>query len=56
VAHSFKPSTWKAEVGGSLEFNASLIYRLSSRAARATQTNSVSKNKNKTKNKTKYKP
>jgi hypothetical protein len=36
------------------EFEASLVYRVSSRTARATQRNPVSKNKNKTKqNKTK---
>jgi hypothetical protein len=31
------------------EFKVSLVYRVSSRTARATQRNSVSKNKNKTK-------
>jgi Sec-independent protein translocase protein TatA len=31
------------------EFKASLVYRVSSRTARATQRNPVSKNKNKTK-------
>jgi hypothetical protein len=35
------------------EFEASLVYKLSSRTARATQINPVSKNKNKNKNKTK---
>jgi hypothetical protein len=35
------------------EFEASLGYRVSSRTARATQRNSVSKNKNKTKTKLK---
>jgi hypothetical protein len=34
------------------EFEASLVYRVSSRTARAIQRNSVSKNKNKNKNKT----
>jgi hypothetical protein len=43
VAHAFNPSTWEAEAGGFLEFGASLIYRVSSRAARATERNSVSK-------------
>jgi hypothetical protein len=41
------------------EFEASLVYRVSSRTARATQRNPVSKNKNKTKqkqNKNKTKP
>jgi hypothetical protein len=36
-------STQEAEAGGSLEFKASLVYRASSRAARATQRNPVSK-------------
>jgi hypothetical protein len=35
------------------EFEASLVYKVSSRTARATQRNPVSKNKNKTKTKTK---
>jgi hypothetical protein len=35
VAHTFDPSTWEAE--------ASLVYRVSSRTARATQRNPVSK-------------
>jgi hypothetical protein len=35
------------------EFEASLLYRVSSRTARAVQKNPVSKNKQKTKNKTK---
>ena len=46
VAHAFNPSTWEAE--------ASLVYTVSSRTARATQRNPVLKNKtkqNKTKNK-----
>jgi hypothetical protein len=38
VAHAFNPSTWEAEVGGL----ASLVYRESSRTARATQRNPVS--------------
>jgi hypothetical protein len=33
------------------EFKASLVYKVSSRTARATQRNPVSKNKNKNKNK-----
>ena len=45
VAHTFNPSTWEAEAGGSLEFKASLVYRVSCRAARTTQRNPVSKNK-----------
>jgi hypothetical protein len=35
------------------EFEASLVYKVSSRTARATQRNLVSKNKNKNKNKNK---
>jgi hypothetical protein len=27
VAHTFNPSTWKAEAGGSLDFEASLVYK-----------------------------
>jgi hypothetical protein len=52
--HAFNPSTWEAEAGGSLEFEASLVYRMSSRTAIATQRNPVSK-KNKNKNKKKKK-
>jgi hypothetical protein len=37
VVHTFNPSTWVSE------FEASLVYRVSSRTARATQRNSVSK-------------
>ena len=39
---AFNPSTWEAEAGGFLEFQASLVYRVSSRTARATQRNPVS--------------
>jgi hypothetical protein len=54
VAHAFNPSTWEAEAIS--EFKASLVYRVSSRTARAIQRNPVSKtnkqtNKQKTKNK-----
>jgi hypothetical protein len=35
VAHAFRPSTW--------EFEASLVYRVSSRTAKAPQRNPVSK-------------
>jgi hypothetical protein len=58
VAHAFNPSTREAEAGRWIsEFEASLVYRVSSRTARAAQKNPVSKNqKNKTKqNKTKEK-
>jgi hypothetical protein len=48
VAHTFSPSTWEAEAGGFLsEFQASLVYRESSRTARVTQRNPVSKKKTK---------
>jgi hypothetical protein len=43
VAHAFNPSTWEAEAGGFLSYEASLVYRVSSRTARATQRNPVSK-------------
>jgi hypothetical protein len=45
VAHAFNPSTWEAEAGRISEFKARLVYKVSSRTARATQRNSVSKNK-----------
>jgi hypothetical protein len=48
VAQAFNPSTWEAEAGGFLSSEASLVYRVSSRTARDTQRNPVSK-KNKTK-------
>jgi hypothetical protein len=52
VVHAFNPSTWEAEAGRSLEFKASLVYRVSSRTARATQRNPVwKKQKQKNKNK-----
>jgi hypothetical protein len=38
VVHAFNPSTWEAE------FEASLVYRVSSRTARTIQRNPVSKN------------
>jgi hypothetical protein len=41
LQHTVNPSTWEAEVGGSLEFEASLVYRGSSRIPRATQRNPV---------------
>ena len=34
VAHAFNPSNWEAEAGGTLEFEANLTYRGSSRTAR----------------------
>jgi hypothetical protein len=42
VAHAFNPSTREAEAG---EFEATLVYRVSSRTARAIQRNPVSTNK-----------
>ena len=44
VVHTFNPNTQEAEVGTSLEFKTSLVYKASSRTDRATQTNSVSVN------------
>jgi hypothetical protein len=47
VAHAFNPSTWEAEAGGGRwisEFEASLVYKVSSRTARATQRNLSRKN------------
>jgi hypothetical protein len=44
VAHTFNPSTWEAEAGRYSEFKANLVYRVSSRTARAAQRNPVSKN------------
>jgi hypothetical protein len=46
VVHAFNPSTWEAEAG-EYEFEASLVYRVSSRTARAIQRNPVSKNQKK---------
>jgi hypothetical protein len=43
VAYAFNPSTQEAEADRSLEFEASLVYGVSSRTARATQRNPVSK-------------
>jgi hypothetical protein len=39
VAHAFNPSTWEAEAGRFM----SLVYKVSSRTARAIQRNPVSK-------------
>jgi hypothetical protein len=46
--HAFDPSAWEAEAGGS-EFEASLVYRVSSKTARVTQRSPVSTKQNKTK-------
>jgi hypothetical protein len=53
VAHAFNPSTWEAEAGGFLSSKASLVYKVSSRTARAIKGNPVSKKQkqNKTKQK-----
>jgi hypothetical protein len=45
VMHIFNFSTWAAEAGKSLEFKVSLVYRMSSRAARTTQRNPSPKRK-----------
>jgi hypothetical protein len=42
VVHAFNPSTWEAEAAS--EFEASLVYTVSSRRARAVQRNLVLKN------------
>jgi hypothetical protein len=50
MAHAFNPSTReaKAEAEASIsEFKASLVYKVSSKTARATQRNPVSKNNTK---------
>jgi hypothetical protein len=45
----FNPSTWEAEIGDTLEFKASLVYRINSRTAKDTQRNFLSKKKKKKK-------
>jgi hypothetical protein len=47
ASYAFNPITWEAEAGGFSEFKPSLVYKVSSRTARATQRNPVSKNKQK---------
>jgi hypothetical protein len=42
VPHAFNPSTWEAEAGGFLSSRPALVYRVSSRTARAIQRNPVS--------------
>jgi hypothetical protein len=37
VAFAFNPSTREAEAGGLLEFEVSMVYKVSSRTARATE-------------------
>jgi hypothetical protein len=52
--HAFNPSTWEAERGRWIsEFETSLVYRVSSRTARATQRNPALKKKQKQKQKPK---
>ena len=45
VALAFNSNTWEAEAGGFLSSRASLVYKVSSRIARAIQRNPVLKNK-----------
>jgi hypothetical protein len=44
VAKAFNPSTWEAEAGGFLSSRPAWSTKVSSRTARATQRNPVSKN------------
>jgi hypothetical protein len=53
VVHASNPSPQEAEAGRFLSLRPSLVYKVSSRRARAIQRNPVSKNKNKTKQKIK---
>ena len=53
AAHACNPSTLGGRGRQISKFEASLVYRVNSRTARATQRNPVSKNKSKTKNKQK---
>ena len=55
VVQTFDSNTWETEAGRSLEFEPSLVYRVSSMTARATQRNPVSKNQTKTNQKKKKK-
>jgi hypothetical protein len=58
VVQTFNACTWEAEAGRSLSLGPSVVYRESSRTARDTQRNPISKKKNKkqkTKTKTKQK-
>jgi hypothetical protein len=43
VAHAFNPSIWEAEAGLISEFEASLVYKMNFRTARAIQRNPVLK-------------
>jgi hypothetical protein len=51
VVHAFNPSTWEGRGRRISEFEASLVYKVSSRTARAIQRNPVSKKKKTKKNK-----
>jgi hypothetical protein len=53
VAHFFNPSTRRGRGRWISEFKASLVYKVSSRTARAIKRNPVAKNQKKKKNKTK---
>jgi hypothetical protein len=54
VVHTFNPSTREAEAeAGEFEFQASLVYKVSSRTARAIQRNPVSEKNQKQTNKQK---
>ena len=53
VAHAFNPSTLGGRSRQISEFEASLVYRVNSRTARAIQRHPVSKKQNKTEQKTK---
>jgi hypothetical protein len=55
VVHAFNPSTRGAGGRWISEFEASLVYKVSSRTAKATQRNPVSKNPNNNNNKIKIK-
>ena len=49
VAHAFNPSTQEAETDGSLEFEASLVYK-NAKTTRAVQRNQISKTNKQNKN------
>ena len=49
VVHAFNPGTREAEAGGFLNLRPSLVYKVSSRTARAIKRNPVSKNQKKKK-------
>jgi hypothetical protein len=51
VMHAFNPSTWEAEAGGFLSSRPAWSTKLSSKTARATQTNPFSKTPKKKKKK-----